>query len=98
MRQENRCFMQDKREDGINHGVRGAHAFIPFQCESCWFLNLEGHLPDPRLDEVYLMCIRQANLDSMGGRSTTTIKVHAAAKKCTVANCARIRKTPMIPR
>jgi hypothetical protein len=81
----------------INHGVKAAHASIPFQCKDCWFLNLKGQHPEPGADDIYVKCIRQANLDSMSGRVTTTIKAHAAAIKRTVLNCACIRKTPTIP-
>jgi hypothetical protein len=77
--------------------VRGTHASIPFQCEECWMFNLERCLPVPGLDDAYVMCIRQANLDAMGGRATSTIAAHATAVKCTVQNCALIQKTPTLP-
>ena len=54
----NPWFKQKLKEDEINHGVKGVHALIPLQCESCWMVNLEGCLPDPKLDEMYLMLIR----------------------------------------
>jgi hypothetical protein len=53
----NRWFRQDARADRINKGVRGAHASIPFQCEDCWFLNIEGQPRVSGLDDVYTMCI-----------------------------------------
>jgi hypothetical protein len=93
----NLWFRQEQREQRINQGVRGAHASIPFQCKDCWLLNLEGQLLVPRLDDMYVMCIRQANLDAMGGRAVATIKGHAAAVKQTIQNSWLIRKTPTIP-
>ncbi len=45
---------------------------------------------------MYVMCIRQANLDAMGGRAVSMIKGHAAAVKQTVQNLRLIRKTPTI--
>jgi hypothetical protein len=49
------------------------------------------------LDDVYVMCIRQANLDAMGGRAVLTIQSHASALKRVIQNCCMIRKTPTIP-
>ena len=93
----NRWYKHDRRVERINHGVRGAHASIHFQCEDCWMVNLEGRLPAKGLDDAYLMLIRRANLDAMGGRAVATIHGHAAALKRSVGNCQLIRKTPTIP-
>ena len=90
-------FKQEKHEERLNHAVRGAHAVIPFQCEDCWMLNLEGRLPVAGLDDMYIMLIRRANLDAIAGRATTTIEAHANQIKRTVANCALFGKTPSIP-
>ena len=60
-------------------------------------VNLEGRLPAKGLDDAYLMLIRRANLDAMGGRAVATIHGHAAALKRSVGNCQLIRKTPTIP-
>jgi hypothetical protein len=54
----NLWYKQGQREERINQGVRGAHASIPFQCEACWMLNLEGCLPVDGLDDMYVTCIR----------------------------------------
>ena len=54
---------------------------MTFQCEGCWFINLEGRPPDPKLDEMYIKLIRRANLDAIGGRAVTTTQAHAAAVK-----------------
>ena len=58
---------------------------------------MEGRLPVPGLDDAYVMLIRRANLDAMGGRAKTTIEGHAAALKRFVRNARRIRRTPCIP-
>lgn len=93
----NPWFKQKKKEDEINQGVRGAHASMAFQCERCWFINLENRLPEPGKDDMYIKLIRRANLDAMGGRAVTTTQAHAAAVKRIVRNCEQIRKTPTIP-
>jgi hypothetical protein len=93
----NPWFKQKLKKDEINHGVKGVHVSIPFQCESCLMVNLEGRRPDPKLDEMYLMLIRRANLDAMGGRAVTTTAAHASATKRVIRNCSIFRKTPTIP-
>ncbi len=90
-------YQQEDREFDINHGAAGAHASIPFQCERCWILNLEGRLPIAERDDAYLMIIRRANLDAMSGRAVSTSKTHADEIKRVVRNCALIGKTPNIP-
>ncbi len=80
-------YKQGQREERINHGVRGVHASIPFQCEDCWMLNLEGRRPAEGLDDMYVTYIRRANLDAMGGRANSTIEAHAALVKRCVRNC-----------
>ncbi len=60
-------------------------------------INLEGHLLAEGLDDAYIMLIRQANLDAMGGRAIATIEAHAAAILRAVHNCQQFRKTPTIP-
>ena len=60
-------------------------------------LNLEGRRPVSGLDDAYVMYVRRANLDAMGGRSVATIGAHASAIKRNVQNCMLIRKTPTIP-
>ncbi len=89
-------FNQQKEEDRLNHGYKGAHVVMPFQCEQCWMINLERRLPVPGLDDVYVSLIRRANLDAMAGRSKSTIAGHVTAVLRAVRNAALIRKTPSI--
>jgi hypothetical protein len=93
----NLWFKQKAKENEINQGVRWAHATMSFQCEWCWFINLEGHLPESNLDDMYLKLMHRANLDAMSGRAITTTAAHAAATKRLVRKCALIGKTPTIP-
>ena len=53
-------------------------------------------LPVPIMDEMYLKLIRQANLDAMGGRASTTTGANSAAVRRAVCNCTLIWKTPVI--
>ncbi len=77
--------------------MHGAHASIHFQCEDFWVVNLKGRLLAKGLDDAYLLLIRQANLDAMGGQAVAAIQGHAAALKRSVYNCHLFRKTPTIP-
>jgi hypothetical protein len=86
----NLWFKEEQQAQCINQGVKGTHAVMLFQCKDCWMRNLEGRLPTPGLDDAFVMCICQANLDVMGGRAVSTIDSHAAAVKRTVMNCAII--------
>ncbi len=93
----NPWFKQSQCEERYNHGVRGVHASIPFQCKDCWMINLKGWLPVPVLDDTYVMLLCQANVDAMLGQVVATIKAHAAAVKRSVWLCKLIRKTLTIP-
>lgn len=90
-------YKQGQREERINHGVKGSNASIPFQCERCWMINLEARLPAEGLDDLYVACIRRANLDASGGLAESTIKSKASSIKRTVGECKMLRKTPFIP-
>lgn len=87
---------QTQFEKEMNHGTSGAHTVVPFQCERCWFVNLEGRLPIPGYpkDDTLKKMMRRVNLDIMNGRATSTIKQHANEVKRTVRECAVLGKTP----
>ena len=90
-------FKQEQRAKRLNHGVRGAHAALSFQCEDCWIMNLEGRPRLDGLDDTYCMLIRRANLDAMAGRAAPTLQGHASSVLRTARNCKLIGKTPSIP-
>jgi hypothetical protein len=77
----------------LNMGANGAHACIPFQCETCWMQNLEGR-DIGEGDEAYEMCLRRANLDAIAGKARKTISTHRDEVLGTVSACEKIRKTP----
>ena len=47
----------------------------PFQCDTCWFVNIEGREPvkELKMDERLLGYIRRANLDMMWSREPGTV-------------------------
>ncbi len=89
-------YNQHAEEDHLNHGYRGAHVAIPFQCEACWIINLERRLPMAGLDDMYVSIIRRVNLDAMAGRAKSLIAGHVVATLRSIKNCQMIRKTPSI--
>ncbi len=60
----------------------------------CWFQNLEGWDPRGESDDVYLACIRRANLDAMLGKSPLMIRAHRRETIAVLENSRLIEKTP----
>ena len=88
---------QDEFDFRHNHGVSGVHASIPFQCESCWMVNLEHRLPaTDGSDAMYVKLLRRANLDAFGSRAPTTIRAHARAVLKAVQLCSGFGRTPSV--
>ncbi|KAL7526261.1 hypothetical protein ACHAXR_001401, partial [Thalassiosira sp. AJA248-18] len=87
---------QKEFEKRVNHGIRGAHVAVAFQCESCWLLNLEGRIPigGAPMDDTYIKMIRRVNLDIINGRAQTTIRTHVSELVRTIKDCTSFGKTP----
>ncbi len=75
-------------------GVDGSHLCIPFQCEFCWYRNLEGREPVPGRDNIYLTCMRRANIDAMLGKSPLTIRAHRQESERAISTALAFGKTP----
>ena len=88
---------QEAEEEMINHGVKGGHIAVPFQCERCWMVNLEGRLPQEEEDRVYVQCIRRASLDAFHGPAAATVASHRTGVDRVVRQCELINKTPSFP-
>jgi len=56
-------------------GRSGDFLVFPFQCDLCWFYNLEKRSPKANSysDELLLAYIRRVNLDGMWARSPSTV-------------------------
>ena len=50
----------------------------------------------PGMDDAFIMLIRRANLDAMGGRALSTIEAHTAAIRRWAQNCKLFGMTPPI--
>jgi len=90
----NPLHKEGERQKQMLMAVEGAHLCIPFQCEVCWFQNLEGWDPRGESDDVYLACIRRANLDAMLGKSPLMIRAHRRETIAVLENSRLIEKTP----
>jgi hypothetical protein len=90
----NMWHKEEERRKQMMEGAEGAHLSIPFQCELCWYQNLEGREPVPGRDDVYLTCIRRANLDAMLGKSPSMIRAHRCKTTVVLKNALMIGKTP----
>jgi hypothetical protein len=75
-------------------GVDGSHLCIPFQCELCWYWNLEGREPVPGRDDIYLACMRCANINAMLGKSPLTIRAHRQESERAISMALAFGKTP----
>jgi hypothetical protein len=85
---------EEERQQQMIKGVEGSHLCIPFQCNLCWYHNIKGKDPMPGKDDIYVTCIRQANLDAMLGKSPLTIRVHRWETLASLKNAMTISKTP----
>ena len=71
----NLVWKKKSEERRYVEGIDGAFLVTPFQCDYCWFVNLEGRLPNIHSfsDSRLLDYIRRANLDVMWSRAPGTI-------------------------
>ena len=62
-------------ERNFREGISGGFLTFPFQCDTCWFRNLEGRSPveGSLADEKLLLYIRRVNLDGIWSRGRSTI-------------------------
>ena len=80
-------------------GRDGDHLLTPFQCDLCWFRNLQGRDPladDPK-DTLLSCCIRRANLDALWGREPHTVASTLRAAKQLVKLWEQVGLTPDFP-
>ncbi len=92
--QESVWHKEEERQRRLMQGVKGAHLSTPFQCETCWYRNLEGRDPRDGESDLMLACIRRANLDVMAGKSPLTIRGHLVETIAVLRNAERINRTP----
>ena len=71
----NLVWRKKGEESRYLEGIDGAFLVTPFQCDHCWFVNLERREPNPESfnDKRLLGYIRRANLDVIWSRAPGTI-------------------------
>ena len=69
----------------------------PFQCDFCWFLNLQGRIANVAepADRLLMAYIRQANLDIMWSREECTIRNTLTQFKKGKELCMELGLTPV---
>lgn len=77
----------------------GDHLLLSFQCDLCWFCNLQGRDPLDALatDTLLLCCIRRANLDAVWGREPHTVAATLRGMKHMVRLWAKLGLEPNFP-
>lgn len=80
-------------------GRNGDHLICPFQCDMCWFRNLQHRDPlgDNARDALLLCCIRRANLDALWGRESHTVDSTLRAAKQLVKLWRQVNLEPVFP-
>ena len=63
-------------EHRFQYNRPGDMLMVPFQCDTCWFVNLRLKLPRANCleDDSLLVHIRRANLDAMWAKEPGTVK------------------------
>ena len=71
---EGNPWRRQKNHDDFLIGINGAHLMQPFQCDLCWFRNLQKRDPNHASykDTLLLGHIRRVNLDLLWSRASTT--------------------------
>jgi hypothetical protein len=92
--ERNLWHKEEERQQQMMEGVESSQFCIPFQCKLCWYRNIKGRDPTPGKDNIYVTCIRQANLDAMLGKPPLTTMVHRGETLALLKNAMTIGKTP----
>ena len=75
---------------------RGDNLITPFQCDLCWFRNLQKRSPKPnsKSDSLLLAYIRRANLDALWSRSPKTVSGSITGLKKIIATSRDLNFEP----
>jgi hypothetical protein len=67
--------LEDDDPNRFKWAREGDHLMCPFQCDTCHFYNIQKRRPGAKAqDNVLLMCIRRAILDSFWSRESATVE------------------------
>ena len=70
--------MVDKDPTCFKEGRDGDHLLVPFQCDTCHFVNIQGRLSREldKQDELLLLTIHRVSLDSLWERKPSTVSTN----------------------
>ena len=86
-----------KTDDDIFITARnGDNLITPFQCDQCWFRNLQKRSPNPKsqADTLLLAFIRRVNLDALWSRSPKTVSASITGIKKIIATSQDLNFNP----
>ena len=71
----------------------------PFQCDRCWFTNMEGRVPRPssESDTLIMSYIRRVNLDVCWAREPTTVEKNLDQLKFMVSTATKMSMKVPLP-
>jgi hypothetical protein len=97
-------WKKKKDEGRFLHARKGEMLCSPFQCDHCWFINLNGRPFDRRRagDRLNMALIRRVNLDMFWDKETTTVegtlqvflRAHTAAQHLNIVPSFLTSKKP----
>ena len=94
-------FWKIKKEDSrFLAGRDGDDLLQPFQCDLCWFRNLQKHNPIPHhpKDDLLLAHIRRVNLDLFWSRAPKMVQNYLSTYRKSIAMDAALGLTTKHPR
>ena len=91
---EGNTWKRKGTQDDFLKAFNGAHLIQPFQCDLCWFRNLQKRDPqeDSYKDSTLMIYIRRVNLDIIWSRSKRTSYMSEFRKGIKV--CSELGLTP----
>ena len=83
--------MTDADPTCLKKGRGDNHFMVPFQCDTCHFVNIQGRLPRAldEQDELILLTIQRVLLDSLWTRERSTVSANMDEGARFVKNQAR---------
>jgi len=92
-------WIKDKDDNRFLSARNGDFLHFPFQCDTCWFINLKFRLPRENSDSDarLLEYIRRVNLDGMWSREPGTVNSIRLNLKKLIKYCKELNLEPTLP-
>ena len=91
--------LKSQDENRFLYARSGDSLHFSFQCDLCWFRNLQNIYPNPHSlsDDRLLLFIRHVNLDGMWSREASTVRSIRYNLNKFIKACLELGMTPNIP-